>query len=54
MCAKACKLIVLLLALSSFPQLLRHEVDMVAFYHIVPYLQHRYAWVFTSNAVQVY
>ena len=56
-CTIPCKRIALSLVLSvisSFPQLLRHEADMVASYHIVPYLQHCYAWVFTSNAVQDY
>ena len=54
---KACKLIALLLmllAISSFLQLLSHEVDIVASYHMVPYLQCCYSWVITSNAVHNY
>ena len=35
------------LAISSFPQLLRYESDMVASYHIRRLL----AWIRTSNAV---
>ena len=53
-CAKANKLLALLLAfsaISSFPQLPRREADMVASYHVVPYLQHCYASVITSNTV---
>ena len=56
-CTKPCKCIALSLVLSvisSFPQLLRREADMVVSYHIVPYLQHCYAWVFTSSAVHDY
>ena len=54
---KTCKLIALLLAFSAillFPQLLSHEADMVASYHIVSYLQCCYAWVFMSSAVHDY
>ena len=57
MCAKACKLIALLLAFSAilpFPQLLSHEADMVVSYRIVSYLQCCYAWVFMSSAVHNY
>ena len=61
MCAKPYKLISQLIelllafsAISSFPQLLRREADMVASYDIVPYLQHCYAWVVTNNAVHNY
>ena len=54
---KACKLITLLLAflvISSFPQLLRCEADMAVPYHVVPYLQHCYTSIITSNAVHNY
>ena len=57
MCAKTYKLIVLLLASSataSFPQLLRCKANIVASYHKVSYLQHRYDWIVTSNAVHNY
>ena len=56
-CAKVYKLTALLLAvstISSFPQILKHEADMVVFYHLAPYLQHRYSWVFTGSAVPYY
>ena len=55
--AKAYRLIALslaLLAIVSFPQLLRHENDIVASYCIVPYFQRCYAWVVTSSAVHNY
>ena len=55
--ATAHKLIALLLvflAIASFPQLLRHEIDIVASYHVVPYLQHCYVWVVTINMVDNY
>ena len=42
------------LAISLFPQLLRRKTDMVASYHVVPYLQRCYAWVVTSSAVHNY
>ena len=35
MYAIAYKFTALSLAISSFPQLLRHETDMVAFYHVI-------------------
>ena len=38
----------------SFPQLLRHKTDMVASYHVVPYLQRCYAWVVTSSTIHNY
>ena len=57
MCIKVCKLIALLLAFSAIlpsPQLLRHEADIVASYHIAPYLQSCHASVVTSNVVYNY
>ena len=52
------KLIALSLAhfivIAPFPQLVRHEINIVASYHVVPYLQHCYAWVVTSSAVHNY
>ena len=42
------------LAISSFPQLLRCKTDMVASYHVVPYLQCCYAWVVMRSAVHNY
>ena len=56
--ATAYKLIALLLALlaiMSFPQLLRRcETNMVVSYHVIPYLQRCYAWIVTSSAVHNY
>ena len=52
--ATAYKLIALSLVFFShcfFPQLLRHEIDIVASYCVVPYLQNCYAWVVTINMV---
>ena len=34
----------------SYSQLLQVETEMVVSYRIVPYLQHRYAWVVMGNA----
>ena len=40
-------------AITSFPQLLKHDTNMVVpYYHIVPYLQRCYASLATSNAAQ--
>ena len=39
---------------SPFPQLLKCNTDIVASYRIVPYLQHCYASLVTSNAVHDY
>ena len=39
---------------SRFPQLLKYNTDMVASYRIVPYLQHCYTSLVTSNAVHNY
>ena len=39
---------------SRFPKLLKCDIDMVASYHIVPYLQHCYASLVMSNAVHNY
>ena len=39
---------------SPFPQLLKCDTDMVASYHVIPYLQHCYALLITSNAVHEY
>ena len=36
---------------SRFPQLLKHDTNMVVSYCIVPYLQHYYVLLVTSNAV---
>ena len=56
-CAKACKLIALshvFSAISSLPQLLRCEVDMIVLYCVVLHLQCCYAWVVMSNAIHGY
>ena len=37
-----------------FPQLLKWDIDMVASYCVVPYLQRCYALLVTSNAVHDY
>ena len=39
---------------SRFPQLLKCDTDMVAFYYVVSYLQRCYALLVTSNAVHDY
>ena len=39
---------------SRFPQLLKRHADMVASYHVVPYLQRCYASLVMSNAVHDY
>ena len=39
---------------SHFPQLLECDTDMVASYCVVPYLQHCFALLVTSNAVHDY
>ena len=39
---------------SCFPQLLKHDTNMVASYHVVPYLQCCYASLVISNAVHSY
>ena len=39
---------------SHFPQLLKCDTDMVASYRVVPYLQHCYASLVTSNALHNY
>ena len=39
---------------SCFPQLLKCNTNMPASYHVVPYLQCRYALLVTSNAVHDY
>ena len=41
-------------AITSIPQLLKCDTDMVASYCVVPYLQRYYALVNTSNAVHDY
>ena len=40
--------------ITSFPQLLRYDTDMVESYCVVPYLQCCYALVVMSNAVHDY
>ena len=55
--ATAYKLIALslvFLAITSFPQLLRHEIDIAASYHTVSYLQRCYAWVVMNSTVHDY
>ena len=47
-------LLLVFLAIMSFPQLLRRATDMVMSYHVIPYLQHCYVWVVTSSAVHNY
>ena len=38
----------------AFPQLLKHDTDIVVSYYIVPYFQRCYALLVTSNPVHDY